>query len=75
MPYISRVSFFANWDFKTFSRVVKFAFEEESNGRRIHLFARALCTVQSVLLVLHTQVAFPGSHSCISIGSKFFACC
>ena len=38
-------------------------------------FARALCTVQSVLLVLHTQVAFLGLHSCVGIGGKFFACC
>ena len=33
-PYILRVKFFANRDFKTFSWVVKFAIEEESNGHR-----------------------------------------
>ena len=48
-------NFLANQDFKTFSRVVKFAIEEESNGRRIHLFTRALCTVQSVLV---TSIAY-----------------
>ena len=47
-----------NRDFKTFTRVVKFAIEEESNhGRRseksvsIHSFACALCTVLLVLRI------------------------
>ena len=40
----------------------------------IHSFARALCTVL-LHVVLRTQVTFPGSHSCVGIGGKFFACC
>ena len=62
---------FPNRDFKTFSRMGKFAIEEESNGRRNQyhslIYAHALCTV----LVLRTQVAFG-----VGIGGKFiFACC
>ena len=43
--YISRVKFFANQDFKTFSRVVKFAIEEEytsrihASGSEVNIFA------------------------------------
>ena len=62
--------FFANRDFKTFLRVVKFAIEEESNGRRnLYLsfthFQKAksailpcTCTVYCTTIVLRTQVAF-----------------
>ena len=75
-PYILRAKFFANWHFKTFSRVVKFAIEEESNGRRNQYYSlMCTCTVYCTILALRTQVALPGSHSCVGIGGKFFACC
>ena len=55
-PYILRVYFFANQDFKTLSRVVKFAIKEESNGRRNQYYSLiCTCTVYCTTSIAYTS--------------------
>ena len=70
--------YFANQDFKTFSRVVKFAIEEESNGRRnqylsfTHFQKAKLAILPCTCTVYCTTSCVHKSHSCVGIGGKYF---